>query len=194
KRYRFIAKKELARIPIFGHAWIAAGHISVDRSNRAAAIESLQRAGRLVREDNSSVVIYPEGTRSPTGRMLPFKKGAFMLALHTGIEIVPVAVSGTRAILAKGEWRVRPGPIHVRFGEPVRPQDYGMERREQLIRTVRDRIAAMRTDAPEDDGRASKDDPNAPGSTTRGDDPSRDPSEHGTADDPDARHPEPRIP
>lgn len=144
KRYRFIAKKELGLIPLFGRAWREAGHIAVDRSNRGAAIESLEKAGKLVKEDNSSVVIYAEGTRSPTGEMLPFKKGAFMLALHTGIEIVPVAISGTRDILPKGGWRIRPGPIIVRFGEPVQPQEYGVERRAALMATVRDRIDAMR--------------------------------------------------
>src|SRR5690606_1553326 len=99
KRYRFVAKKELARIPLFGPAWKIAGHIAIRRSDLAAAIQSLNEAGRVLRQDNSSVVIFPEGTRSPDGRLLPFKKGAFTLALHTGVDIVPVAILGTRHIL-----------------------------------------------------------------------------------------------
>ena len=143
KRYRFVAKKELARIPLFGPAWKAAGHVSVDRSDRAAAIRSLNEAGRLLREDNSSVVIFAEGTRSRDGRLQPFKKGAFMLALHTGVDIVPVAILGTRHILPKGAWRVRPGRIIVRFGEPVRVANYTEETRDALIEDVRGRIERM---------------------------------------------------
>lgn len=148
KRYRFVAKKELGRIPLFGTAWKAAGHISVDRSDRASAIKSLDEAGRRLRKDNSSVVIFPEGTRSRTGEMLPFKKGAFMLALHTGVDIIPVAVIGTRRILPADGWRVRSGPIIVRFGEPVRTSDYTEAERDELIAEVRSRIEALRDAVP----------------------------------------------
>ncbi len=155
KRYRFVAKQELAKIPLFGQAWKAAGHISIDRSNRASAIRSLNEAGRLLRQDNSSVVIFPEGTRSPTGEMLPFKKGAFMLALFTGVEIVPVAVVGTRAILPKRGWRIRPGPIILRFGEPIPTEGYDERTRNELIATVRKRIRSM-LDAPLPPGLAGR--------------------------------------
>lgn len=143
KRYRFVGKRELARIPLFGTAWKAAGHISIDRRDRAAAIRSLERAGRLVRRDNSSIIVFPEGTRSRDGRLLPFKKGAVMLALCTGIELVPVAISGTRAILPKGAWRVRPGPIIVRFGEPIRVAGLGEEDRDRVVAELRARIEVM---------------------------------------------------
>ncbi len=155
KRYRFVAKQELAKIPLFGQAWKAAGHISIDRSNRASAIRSLNEAGRLLRQDNSSVVIFPEGTRSPTGELLPFKKGAFMLALFTGVEIVPVAVVGTRAILPKRGWRIRPGPIILRFGEPIPTEGYDERTRNELIATVRKRIRSM-LDAPLPPGLAGR--------------------------------------
>ncbi len=143
KRYRFVAKKELGAIPLFGQAWKAAGHISIDRSNRASAIESLDEAGRRLRSDNSSVVIFPEGTRSPTGELLPFKKGAFMLALRTGVEIVPVAVLGTRRILPKGGWRIRSGPIILRFGSPIPTEGYDESTRDELIARVRGEIEEM---------------------------------------------------
>ena len=143
KRYRFVAKKELGWIPLFGTAWKAAGHISVDRSDRAAAIRSLDEAGRLLKQDNSSVVIFAEGTRSRDGRLQPFKKGAFMLALHTGVDIVPVAVLGTGYVMPKGAWRVRAGRIIVRFGEAVRVSNYSEATRDALIADVRARIERM---------------------------------------------------
>ena len=143
KRFRFIAKKELARIPLFGTAWKAAGHIEVDRADRASAVASLDAAGRLIRQDNSCVVIFPEGTRSSDGALQPFKKGAFMLALHTGVEIVPAAVLGTRRILPKGAWRLRSGPVIVRFGAPIDTTRYDEAARDALIDVVRGRIEQL---------------------------------------------------
>lgn len=142
-KYRFVAKKELEKIPIFGRAWKAAGHISIDRGDRGSAIRSLEQAGALIREDNSSVVIFPEGTRSWDGTMLPFKKGAFMLALHTGVEIVPAAVVGSRDVLRKGDWRVYARSITVRFGEPVDTSRFSIETRDELIALVRARVAEL---------------------------------------------------
>ena len=143
KPFRFVAKKELARIPVFGSAWKAAGHISVDRSDRASAVASLDAAGRLIRQDRSAVVIFPEGTRSTAEEMLPFKKGAFMLALHTGVDIVPAAVLGTRRILPKGAWRLHAGPAIVRFGAPIDTTHYDEENRDALIELVRQRIEQL---------------------------------------------------
>ena len=143
KRYRFVAKKELGTIPIFGRAWKTAGHISVDRGDRASAVTSLTAAGELIRQDRSSVVIFPEGTRSATGSLLPFKKGAFMLALHTQVDIVPVAVIGTRAMLPKGGWRVRSGEIILRFGRAIPTHGYGEHNRDELIRRVRAAIEEL---------------------------------------------------
>lgn len=143
KRFRFVAKAELGLIPIFGQAWKAAGHISVDRKNRAAAVASLDAAGRLIRADRSSVVIFPEGTRSATGELLPFKKGAFMLALHTHVDIVPVAVVGTRHVMPKGGWRVRSGEVIVRFGPAIQTAGYDEQNRDELIRRVRSAIEEL---------------------------------------------------
>ncbi len=143
KPFRFVAKKELAKIPVFGQAWQAAGHISVDRSDRASAVASLDAAGRLIREDNSSVVIFPEGTRGNGQGMLPFKKGAFMLALRTGVEILPAAVLGTRAVLPKGAWRLHAAPVVVRFGAPIDTTRYSEETRDALIDEVRARIEGL---------------------------------------------------
>jgi 1-acyl-sn-glycerol-3-phosphate acyltransferase len=143
KKFRFVAKEELGRIPIFGRAWNTAGHISVNRSDRVQAIRTLEHYGEVIRDDNSAIVIFPEGTRSPTGALIPFKKGAFMLALHTHVDIVPTAVIGSRKILKKGDWRIGKGRIIVRFGEPIPTAVYSETNRDELITLVRSRIEQM---------------------------------------------------
>jgi len=148
KRYRFIAKQELKRIPLWGRAWQAIGHIAIDRSDTQSAIESLDRAALLVRADNSCIIIFPEGTRSNSDEMLPFKKGAFVLALHTGLELVPTGVSGTRAIMPKHSWRVSPGRIIVRFGRPVTTTEYGEDDRDSIMARVRNEIDELRRTPP----------------------------------------------
>jgi 1-acyl-sn-glycerol-3-phosphate acyltransferase len=120
--YHFVAKKELERIPFFGPAWKAAGHISIDRSNRERAFASLAEAGEKIRRDGSAVIIFPEGTRSRSGRLQHFKKGAFQLAIGSGVPIVPAVVSGSFRIMPPGSWIIRPNTIHVRFLPPVHPQ------------------------------------------------------------------------
>jgi 1-acyl-sn-glycerol-3-phosphate acyltransferase len=143
KRFRFVGKVELARVPLWGRAWQAAGSIAIDRSDTQRAIASLDNAARLARSDNSAVIIFPEGTRSADGNLQPFKKGAFMLALHSGIEIVPVVVLGSRDILPKGSWRVRAGRIIVRFGRPIDTACYTSLNRDQLMARVRSEMEAL---------------------------------------------------
>jgi 1-acyl-sn-glycerol-3-phosphate acyltransferase len=143
KRYRFVAKQELARVPIFGHAWQAAGHVAVDRSDRQRAVASLDTAGKRIRDEHSSIIIFPEGTRSRTGELLPFKKGAFVLALDNGIEIVPATVRGTLRIMSKDSWRVRSGRIILRFGPPVPTADLAAGDRDALIAKVRSTMQQM---------------------------------------------------
>jgi 1-acyl-sn-glycerol-3-phosphate acyltransferase len=143
KRYRFIAKKELGRVPLWGLAWRSAGHISIDRTDTASAVASLEQAGTLMREDDSVVVIYPEGTRSEDGSLQPFKKGAFMLAVQTHIEVVPAAVLGAHDVLPKHGWRVRSGRIIVRFGPPISTVEYDSGHREELMMRVRTEIEKL---------------------------------------------------
>lgn len=120
--FHFVAKKELERVPVFGLAWRAAGHVSIDRSNRERAVESLRQAGRQMREQQSVVIIFAEGTRSRTGRLQPFKKGAFVLAHETGIPIIPTVVTGSYDIMRPDTFSVRPATIHVHFEPPITPR------------------------------------------------------------------------
>lgn len=124
RRFHFVAKKELQRIPIFGRAGRAAGHVFIDRGNREAAIRSLQEANRRMREENSTAILFPEGTRSLTGDLQPFKKGPFVMALESGVEVVPTVLDGTLEILPKRGIRIRPRPITLRFGRPISPERY----------------------------------------------------------------------
>lgn len=141
--FAFVAKKELERIPFFGTAWKAAGHISIDRSDRASALQSLRRAAQSIRAQRSTVIIFPEGTRSTTGDMLPFKKGAFTLALEAGVPVVPAIVRGSADIQRPGSFRIRPQPIHVHFGAPLLPAEYAEGGIESLMRAVRGRMEEM---------------------------------------------------
>lgn len=142
-RYHFVAKKELRRVPIFGRASAAAGHVYIDRGNRVAAVESLKVAGRKIVEEQSSAVVFPEGTRSLTGDLRPFKKGPFIMAIESGVPIVPTVIDGTFGILPKRGFRIRPSPITVWFGEPVDTRRFEHEDRDSLIVRVHAQMAEM---------------------------------------------------
>ncbi|HEX2092253.1 MAG TPA: lysophospholipid acyltransferase family protein [Longimicrobiaceae bacterium] len=135
--FHFVAKKELERIPLFGRAWKTAGHISIDRSNRQRAFESLRQAGEQIRVQRSAVIIFPEGTRSRTGRLQPFKKGAFMLAVESGVPVVPTVVVGSYDIMRPDSWRIHPQTIHVHFGEPIPVAGCDADSAEELMEQVR---------------------------------------------------------
>ena len=115
---RWIAKRELLWVPFFGWAMWAAKHITVDRSDRMDALGSLKKAKERMK-GGISLVIFPEGTRSSDGNLLPFKRGGLLLAVRTQTPIVPVTISGSWAILPKGDWRIRGGQIEVTVGAPV---------------------------------------------------------------------------
>jgi 1-acyl-sn-glycerol-3-phosphate acyltransferase len=117
-QFRFVVKKELFKIPFLGLVMRLAGYIPIDRSGGKAALRSLQEAaGRL--KKGESIIIFPEGTRSPDGRLRPFKTGGILIAVRAGCPIVPVAISGSHNVLPKGSLRVRPGRIKVTIGPPV---------------------------------------------------------------------------
>ncbi len=115
---RWLAKRELVFIPFFGWAMWSAKHIIVDRSSRSRAMASLRKARERI-TGGISVVFFPEGTRSPDGALLPFKRGGFLLALKTQTPIVPITINGSGNILRKGDWRIRRGEIEVIVSEPV---------------------------------------------------------------------------
>jgi 1-acyl-sn-glycerol-3-phosphate acyltransferase len=140
-QYRVIAKKELFSIPVFGWALSVAGFIKIDRSDREKAAFSLQSAAAKIRK-GLSIVVFAEGTRSADGSLLPFKKGGFLLAIENGCPIVPVSLSGSRAVMPKDSLDVRPGLIDVVIGEPIDPAAYTFETRGQLIAATRRAIEA----------------------------------------------------
>lgn len=142
--YRFVAKRELENVPVFGPAWKACGHIAIDREDRASAIESLETAARQIHDRDVTIVMFPEGTRSRTGELRPFKKGAFVLAIQARVPVVPVGISGSRRVLAKGSYLVRPGTIRVRVGEPIEVRGLSHADRDRLTERARDAVAALR--------------------------------------------------
>jgi 1-acyl-sn-glycerol-3-phosphate acyltransferase len=121
---RWIAKKELLWVPFFGWAMWASKHIIVDRSDRLNAVRSLQKAKQRL-QAGISIVIFPEGTRSRNGQLLPFKKGGFLLATQTNTPVVPVTINGSDATLPVGSWRLIPGTIEVTIGKPLSVKGYG---------------------------------------------------------------------
>jgi 1-acyl-sn-glycerol-3-phosphate acyltransferase len=136
-----LAKKEFFRVPILGWAMRRRGFIPVDRSNRERAIEALRRAVDSLSVGNSFLV-YPEGTRSPDGRLQRFKKGAFMMAIEARTPIVPVSISGATKIMPKGDLAVHPGRIRITFHDPVFTQGSARMDRESIMAAVRSAIVA----------------------------------------------------
>jgi 1-acyl-sn-glycerol-3-phosphate acyltransferase len=135
-QFRWLAKAELFKIPIFGRAMRGVGYISIDRSNRKSAFESLARAARTIR-NGTSVLIFPEGTRSRDGRLLSFKKGGFVLAVDSGVAIVPVIIRGTRNIIPKGHFMIRPAPVTMQILDPVETADYTRKTKDALLERIR---------------------------------------------------------
>jgi 1-acyl-sn-glycerol-3-phosphate acyltransferase len=143
-RYKFVAKAELFKVPVFGRGMRAVGMIEIQRENRKAAFGAYDIAAERIRS-GSSVVVFPEGTRGHAYPLRPFKKGPFVLAIAAGVPIVPIIVHGTIEIMPKGSWWVQPGTIDVHLLEPVSTTGVDYDHREALMQTVRTRMAdAMR--------------------------------------------------
>jgi 1-acyl-sn-glycerol-3-phosphate acyltransferase len=133
-------KESLMRIPLLGYGLKLANFIPVERSgDKESAQESVAAAAALLAE-GVHITTFVEGTRSPDGRMLPFKKGPFYLATETGAPCIPVSIWGTETMMAKGSVRIRPGTAHVIFHPPLNPRDY--DTREDLMISVRLAIAS----------------------------------------------------
>lgn len=136
---RFIAKQELFRIPIFAQGMRTVGMIPIDRGNTEKAKESLNKAIKIL-QNGVSVIIYPEGTRSETGEIKPFKKGGFILALKSGLPIVPTVITGSLDIKKKDSFHVNKGTIEVHFLKPVDVSEFSFAERNKLVKKVRDMI------------------------------------------------------
>jgi 1-acyl-sn-glycerol-3-phosphate acyltransferase len=140
RRVGILVKRELFRIPIFSSAMIRVQFTPVDRGDRESSGKSISAAAQILKE-GLSYAIFAEGTRSPDGRLRPFKKGGFTMAIEAGAPVVPVSIAGTQKLLQKGSWIVRPGEVEVRFGRPVDASDYTLERRAELIQRVESLVA-----------------------------------------------------
>ncbi|MGA8221349.1 MAG: lysophospholipid acyltransferase family protein [Candidatus Acidiferrales bacterium] len=141
RRISIIGKENIFRIPILSKAMRLAKFIPVDRTDREAAAESVELAVQCLKE-GLSFAIYPEGTRSRDGRLLPFKKGAFVIAIQAGAPVVPVSIVGAQLLMRKGEWIIRPGEVTIRFGPAVDASEYTIDRRADLLARVEALVAA----------------------------------------------------
>lgn len=135
-QFRWIAKKELFAIPVFGRAMRGAGYIEIDRQNHEKAMQSLDLAALRIRE-GKSVMTFPEGTRSRDGEIKAFKQGTFYLAIQSGVPIVPISIIGSGDIMPKRSLKVKPGKIKLVIDKAIPTKGYPLEKRQELIDRVR---------------------------------------------------------
>lgn len=140
RRVGIFVKRELFRVPILSAAMRLAQFIPVDRTGREGAA-IVGAAVRLLKQ-GVSFIVFAEGTRSPDGRLRPFKKGAFTTAIEGGVPVVPVSIAGSQHVMKKGDWIFHPGQVTVRFGPAVDASRYEMDRRAELIAQVESVVAA----------------------------------------------------
>jgi 1-acyl-sn-glycerol-3-phosphate acyltransferase len=142
RQLHVLYKAELRKIPILGRAMEAGGFVAVERDKREASFASIDEAAASIRSGNS-FLIFPEGTRSRTDELLPFKKGGFVMALKAQAPIVPVAISGGRASMRRGSAVIYPVMVDVKIGDPIETTGMSVDDRDELIAMVRDRIQVM---------------------------------------------------
>ncbi len=138
-QFKWLAKKELFSIPFLGWTMAAVGYISIDRGGTRDTVEAMNNAAQKIQE-GMSVVIFPEGSRSPDGSIQPFKKGGFTLAIKSKVPIVPVAISGSRDIMPKDKLTAAPGEIRILVGDPIETERCALKDREALMKKVRETI------------------------------------------------------
>jgi 1-acyl-sn-glycerol-3-phosphate acyltransferase len=139
---RFLAKESLFRIPVFGWALKAGGFIPIDRRDRSRARDAFAAAvDRL--GAGASILLFPEETRARDETLLPFQRGGFLLALKSGLPIVPVGIRGTLQVQPRGSFLVRPGLVRVEYGEPMPIDSFAVSRKKELIDRVRSRVAEL---------------------------------------------------
>ena len=134
-----MAKQEFFKVPVLGPAMVLRGFIPVDRKNRERAIAAVEQAVESMKAGNSFMA-FPEGTRSPDGRLQTFKKGLFVMAIKAGALIVPISVSGARKIMPKGQFAIHPGVVRITIHDPISAAAYALEQRKELIQVTRQAI------------------------------------------------------
>jgi 1-acyl-sn-glycerol-3-phosphate acyltransferase len=142
RQLHVLYKAELKKVPIMGTLFDFGGFVPVARADREKAMASIARGAESLRAGNS-FLIFPEGTRSRTGELLPFKKGGFIMAIQAQVPVVPVAISGGRAAMRKGSAIVRPVDVNVAIGEPVPTTGLTLEDRDTLISRVRHEVETL---------------------------------------------------
>lgn len=138
----FMGKKELMWTPVIGWYMLVAGHIFIDRKSRKKSIASLQVAAQKIKQ-GKSVVMFPEGTRSETGELGVFKKGAFYLALQAGVKIVPVHINGMHKVWPKNSNTITPNNVEVKIGEPIDTSEYTKDNVKELMKDARNKVLAL---------------------------------------------------
>ncbi|MGH9687429.1 MAG: lysophospholipid acyltransferase family protein [Candidatus Acidiferrales bacterium] len=139
RRLSILIKKELLRIPILSIGMRQAGFVPVDRGVKEGSVDLDEVARHL--KDGLSLLVFAEGTRSPDGRLRRFKRGAALMAIHAGAPVVPVAIVGTPGVMPKGDWRLHPGEVSVRFCPAIDASNYTVEERLELTERVQSAIA-----------------------------------------------------
>jgi len=135
-QFRWLAKAELFKIPIFGRAMRAAGYVKIDRFNQKSAFESIREAARKMK-NGVSVMIFPEGTRSRDGNIRPFKKGGFIMAVDSKVPIVPVILQGTWTIMEKSSLKINTGEVSLNIETPIATTGYTRDNKDELMESVR---------------------------------------------------------
>jgi len=135
-QFRWLAKAELFKIPVFGRAMRGAGYVKIDRFNQKSAFDSISEAAQKMK-NGVSVMIFPEGTRSKDGRIKSFKKGGFVMAVDAGVPILPVIIRGTWSIMAKSSLRINRGDVEMEIAKPIDTIGYSRETKEELMDKVR---------------------------------------------------------
>ncbi len=135
-QFRWLAKAELFKIPLFGRAMQGAGYVKIDRFNQESAFQSIKEAATKMK-DGVSVMIFPEGTRSRDGRIRPFKKGGFIMAVDAGVPIVPIVLQGTWSIMEKSSLQINTGDVVMNLEKPIATTNYSRQNKDELIEAVR---------------------------------------------------------